>query len=73
MNLFSPQESDVRPAEALPVLATEEAQNDERSGQVRREWWRALALIALALLLVEWLVYQRATLVRLWRLVKRDS
>ena len=73
VNLFSPQESDVRPAETLPVLATGEGKDDERSGQVRREWWRALALIAMALLIAEWLVYQRGTLVRLWRLVKRDA
>jgi len=55
------------------VLATGEGKDDERSGQVRREWWRALALIAMALLIAEWLVYQRGTLVRLWRLVKRDA
>ncbi len=73
VNLFSPQESDVRPAETLPVLATGEEGDDERSGQVRREWWRALALIALALLLAEWLVYQRGTLVRLWRTVMRET
>jgi Ca-activated chloride channel family protein len=65
VNLFSPQESDVQPAETLPVLVTGEAEGDERPGQVRREWWRALALFALALLLVEWLVYHRATPVRL--------
>ena len=70
VNLFSPQESDVRPAETLPVLAAGEGGDEERPGQVRREWWRALALIALALLLAEWLVYQRATLVRLWKTVK---
>jgi hypothetical protein len=73
VNLFSPQESDVQPAETLPVLATGEAEGDERPGQVRREWWRALALFALALLLVEWLVYHRASLVRLWSLAKRDA
>ena len=54
-------------------IATGEEGDDERSGQVRREWWRALALIALTLLLAEWLVYQRGTLVRLWRSVKRET
>jgi Ca-activated chloride channel family protein len=73
VNLFSPQESDVQPAEALPVLGAGDAQGDEPSRQVRREWWRALALIALALLLAEWLVYQRAALVRLWTLVTREK
>ncbi len=61
----------MRPAEALPVLATGDAGDDERSGQVRREWWRALALIALALLIAEWLVYQRGTLVRLWKGIRQ--
>jgi hypothetical protein len=66
VNLFSPQESDVRPAETLPVLGKEEVGEDERSQQARREWWRPLVLVALALLTVEWLVYQRASLARLW-------
>jgi Ca-activated chloride channel family protein len=69
VNLFSPQESDVRPAETLPLLATGESEGNQPSGQVRREWWRSLVFLALALLLAEWLVYHRATLVRLWRRV----
>jgi len=64
VNLFSPQESDVLPAGSLPVLG-EEGLSDEGSQQVRREWWRPLVLVALALLTVEWLVYQRSTLARL--------
>ena len=70
VNLFSPQESDVRPVEALPALGAGDAGGEERSGQARREWWRTLALIALALLTAEWLVYQRATLTRLWKSVR---
>jgi hypothetical protein len=73
VNLFSPQESDVQPAETLPVLGEGAATGDAPQQQARREWWRPLALIALALLLAEWLVYQRASLVRLWRAVERGA
>jgi Ca-activated chloride channel family protein len=66
VNLFSPQESDVRPAETLPLLGVGEEEAAQRPQQARREWWRPLALAALALLTAEWLVYQRAALVRLW-------
>jgi Ca-activated chloride channel homolog len=65
VNLFSPQESDILPAQDLPVLETFQEGNSERTTSARREWWRPLAFIALAFLVIEWLVYQRATLVRL--------
>jgi Ca-activated chloride channel family protein len=71
VNLFSPQESDVRPAEALPLIGEGEAGEGKRPQQARREWWRPLACVALALLTVEWLVYQRASLVRLWESARR--
>jgi hypothetical protein len=66
VNLFSPQESDVLPAETLPVLGTGEAGEGQRPQQARREWWRPLALVGLGLLVAEWFVYQRASLARLW-------
>lgn len=65
VNLSAPQESDIQPAETLPLAGIEGAGEGERPGQARREWWRHLAWIALALLAVEWLVYQRAALTRL--------
>jgi hypothetical protein len=71
VNLFSPQESDVQPVEALPLGETGEGSEEVRLQQARREWWRPLAWLALALLMIEWLVYQRASLVRLWRTAKR--
>jgi Ca-activated chloride channel homolog len=67
VNLFSPQESDISPAQSLPVLETAGAGDAERPQQGRREWWRPLAYAGLAFLVVEWLVYQRAVLVKLWR------
>ncbi len=66
VNLFSPQESDVRPAEALPVVGAGVVGEEVRPQGARREWWRPLAWIALALLMSEWLVYHRASLARLW-------
>ena len=66
VNLFSPQESDILPAQTLPVLESFQEGDSERPMQARREWWRPLAFIALAFLVIEWLVYQRATLVRLF-------
>lgn len=70
VNLFSPSESDVKPFQSLPVLEAGGAAESERPQQGRREWWRPLAFIALAFLVIEWLVYHRATLVRLWRNVR---
>jgi Ca-activated chloride channel family protein len=71
VNLFAPQESDVRPAETLPLVGAGGTGEGERPQQARREWWRPLAFLALALLMIEWLVYQRATLTRLWPGIKR--
>ena len=73
VNLFSPQESDLRPAEALPVPGIDEVGADTRSQQGRREWWRPLVLLALALLTAEWLVYHRGSLGQLWKGIKRKT
>jgi Ca-activated chloride channel family protein len=72
VNLFSPQESDVKPADDLPLFGTGgygEADAGEPT-QARREWWRPLAFVALALLIVEWLMYTRSTLAQLWARIK---
>lgn len=65
VNLFSPAESDIRPAENLPALGAAAAQGGELPQQARQEWWRPLAFVALAILVLEWLVYHRGTLARL--------
>jgi hypothetical protein len=69
VNLFSPQESDVRPADNLALAGSSSggiAGSDEPARNARREWWRPLAFAALALLVAEWLVYHRASVARLW-------
>jgi Ca-activated chloride channel homolog len=63
VNLISPAESDIRPAPTLVITASS---GTEQTGQseARLEWWRNLALLALGLLMIEWLVYQRSALSR---------
>ena len=71
VNLMNPAESRVEPRKQLPIFQTggrAVAASSERSG--RSELWRWLAALALALLIVEWLVYQRPALALLrerWR------
>jgi len=72
VNLFSPAESDIQPAGSLPLVGAGEG-GEAAPQQARREWWRPLAWLALALLTVEWLVYQRASLTRLWGRVKSET
>lgn len=72
VNLFSPQESNLKPADNLPGLEAQGGQVENGPLRGMREWWRPLALLALGLLTSEWLVYQRAGLARLrdWTLLK---
>ncbi len=71
VNLFSPRESAIAPQRDLAVPQTSGAQSTisrERDG--RQELWRWLALLALLVLVIEWLVYQRNGLAYLrqrWR------
>jgi hypothetical protein len=66
VNLNSPQESQIAPSETLNVAGV--AAEQSASGQsAQREWWRALALIALGILTAEWLVYHRPALSMLYR------
>jgi len=73
VNLFAPAESDVRPAESLPLTGVGDTDQGQRPQQARREWWRPLAWVALALLMVEWLVYHRASVAWWWKSVKRAA
>lgn len=65
VNLFSPQESDIKPVDNLPIIGIYTDEGEEQTGFGRQEWWRMLAFFALAVMFVEWLVYHRATLARL--------
>ena len=71
VNLFAPDESLIAPQAELEVpqeSGLEQAVTQERVG--RQEIWRWLAAVALAVLIIEWLVYQRNGIVYLrdrWR------
>jgi hypothetical protein len=58
VNMADPVESDLRPAAALEVGAAT-VRADDRAAQMRREVWRYFVWAALAVLLLEWLVYVR--------------
>lgn len=64
-NLISPLESDLKPAGTLGNMQSTNAAGQGENGLARREWWRWLALPALILLMLEWLVYQRSGLMKL--------
>jgi Ca-activated chloride channel family protein len=73
VNLFSPQESNIAPASELVLGRAPTTPNQPTAatsqplpGQGRQEIWRALAFLALLFLIIEWLVYQRDALTRLW-------
>ena len=63
VNLFSADESDVAPGEPQRIVDMGRVPEDEGGpGQpTRAEWWWPLALAALALLAIEWLLYHRPT------------
>lgn len=78
VNLFSPQEGNLAPVAAL-TLGTGEGGDNTAAAPLeaggREELWRPLALVALAVLLVEWLVAQRDARARLraWWRARRAS
>ncbi len=60
VNLFSPNESQVKPEERLEVSQTSGLQSAiTRQRDGKQEFWRWLAALALIVLLVEWLVYHK--------------
>jgi len=70
INLFSPQESRIAPKESLPLESSTPTGENRSLPTGEREIWRITASLALALLTIEWLVYQRATLTMLARRIK---
>ncbi|MFN2418855.1 MAG: BatA and WFA domain-containing protein [Candidatus Limnocylindria bacterium] len=76
INLFSVDESDVTPGDPQRIIEMGRVTStDEPATQpTRAEWWWPLALAALALLAVEWLLFHRPTrrsLVRAFRRPRR--
>lgn len=75
VNLYSPQESDLKPAGSLGDLVSESAGSSNENQLARSEWWRWLAVPALLILMLEWMVYQRAGVMRLrdWLVQKMNG
>lgn len=61
VDLFDAEESNIAPGDGarLEALGAEPAEAAESAARARDEWWVPLALLALVLLLIEWLVYER--------------
>jgi hypothetical protein len=72
-NLFDPDESDVAPGDPQRIsdMGRAPAAGNEQGQPSRAEWWWPLALAALLLLLVEWIVFHRPTRRAVQRLVMR--
>jgi hypothetical protein len=73
VNLFSADESDIAPGDPMRIVDMGRVP-DDRGGSAqpaRSEWWWPLALAALALLAVEWLLFHRPTRRSLARLTTR--
>ncbi len=62
VNLFSPQESRLNPIQDLDTFLVEGFTLSASTPPERREIWRPFALLALSVLLMEWLIYHRPTL-----------
>ena len=73
VNLFSADESDVAPGERQRIVDMGRVpEEDERPSQpTRTEWWWPFALVALALLAIEWMLFHRPTRQRLARALGR--
>lgn len=65
VNLFSPQESRIAPHESIQIAGVTPAAGNSLQQNGERELWRIIAGLALLLLIIEWLVYQRAVLAML--------
>jgi hypothetical protein len=61
VNLFAPEESRIAPAESITVGQTEVTQAREGEEYGQRELWHWLAVVALGVLLIEWWVYHRGS------------
>lgn len=65
VNSFSASESDITPSAPPAELLTEGGQNSAASQLAPHEGWRWAAVLALIILMIEWLLYHRVTLSRL--------
>jgi hypothetical protein len=72
-NLLNTQESDILPKEQLPIIDNDTETQTALSREARLEWWHPFAVLALILLMIEWLVYNRATLSKIRHLIWKSK
>jgi Ca-activated chloride channel family protein len=73
VNLFSADESDITPGDPMRLvdMGRVPAGEEPRAESARAEWWWPLALAALGLLAIEWLLFHRPTRRTLSRAIGR--
>ena len=65
VNLFSPQESQIEPQESIRIAGITPITMTNLQQKGEKELWRIAAGLALFILVIEWLVYQRAVMAML--------
>jgi von Willebrand factor type A domain/Aerotolerance regulator N-terminal len=73
VNLFSPQESQLEPQTAIQIAGITPAAGSSLQQNGEKELWRLVAGLALLLLVIEWLVYQRPVMAMLVQRVRSIS
>ena len=73
VNLSNIQESDILPKEQLSLIDNDTETQSGSTRKARLEWWHPLAVFALILLIIEWLVYNRATLSKIRHLISKTK
>jgi hypothetical protein len=73
VDLFDLDESNIAPGDGARIAAVgvERSATGAPAGIARDEWWVPLALLALLLLVLEWLVYERDGARRIWQAARR--
>jgi hypothetical protein len=71
VNLFAPEESNIQPGSLETETAGAAESSSPDSERSRLEWWPWFAGAALVVLILEWLVYQRAAVARVAAWVRR--
>ncbi len=66
VNLFSPQESAISPGKGVTAANAVPTNAPGSQPLAKQEWWRLAGVLGLVILLIEWLVFYRAAVLRLW-------